>query len=41
MTVLKWIVQCDGCGKKINAIEETFVQRNEEGDFCEECNRNG
>ena len=36
MTVLKWIVQCDGCKRKMNAIDEEFLQ-SDHGDFCRDC----
>lgn len=34
--ILKWIVKCDNCGRKIDATKERFVQK-DWGELCEQC----
>lgn len=31
-----WIVECDNCGKEIDATKETFMQGDNE-ELCNEC----
>lgn len=37
MTTIVYTVKCDGCGRTINAIEESYNVVEDIGDFCDKC----
>lgn len=36
MAIVSWIIECDNCGREIDATQESFVEK-DEMQLCNEC----
>lgn len=37
MAIKIWIIECDRCGKEINAMDKVFYETADDEQICEDC----